>query len=63
MLETVTQGFKAATDRMQGIRELTEDNVDEALKDVRRSLLEADVDFQVARDFSHQIRQGSGSGT
>ena len=57
MLETVTQGFRSATERLGGIRELSDQNVDEALKDVRRSLLEADVDFQVAKDFLARVKE------
>ena len=57
MLETVTQGFRNATERLGGIRELTGDNVDEALQDVRRSLLEADVDFKVAKEFLAKVKE------
>ena len=57
MLETVTQGFKSATERLRGVRELHEANVDEALRDVRMSLLEADVDFAVVKDFLARVKQ------
>ena len=57
MLETVTQGFKSATERLRGVRELSESNIDEALRDVRMSLLEADVDFQVVKDFLAQVKE------
>ncbi len=59
MLETVTIGFRAASERLQGIRELTPENVDDALREVRRSLLEADVDFGVAKDFLARVKQRS----
>ena len=52
--------FQAATERLRGVQQLTEDNIDEALRDVRTSLLEADVDFEVVRGFlerpSHVLR-------
>ena len=51
VLETVTEGFKNATERLRGIQELTEDNIAASIADVRRSLLEADVDFKIAKDF------------
>ncbi|MBJ20331.1 MAG: signal recognition particle protein [bacterium] len=57
MLETVTQGFKNATDRLKGVRELNEDNIDEALRDVRMSLLEADVDLKVTRSFLARVKE------
>ncbi len=43
MFETLSKGFRTARDRLAGATELTEDNIDEALRDVRVSLLEADV--------------------
>ena len=57
MLETVSQGFKSATERLRGIRELSDENIAESLSDVRRSLLEADVDFQVVKDFLARVKQ------
>ena len=57
MLEIVSQGFKSATERLAGVRELSEENIDESLKEVRRSLLEADVDFQVAKSFLGRVKE------
>ena len=57
MLETVTEGFKSATERLRGVRELSDSNIDEALRDVRRSLLEADVDFQVVKKFLASVKE------
>jgi len=57
MLETLTQGFKSARERLAGVRELSESNVEEALLAVRASLLEADVDFAVAKDFLARVKQ------
>jgi signal recognition particle subunit SRP54 len=57
VLETVSQGFKAAGDRLRGVRELHESNIDEALRDVRLSLLEADVDFGVVKDFLAGVKE------
>ena len=57
MLETLTRGFDAARDRLRGVRELDESNVGEALRDVRKSLLEADVDLDVVRGFLDRVRE------
>jgi signal recognition particle subunit SRP54 len=57
MLETLTRGFSAARERLQGVRELNADNLDEALRNVRTSLLEADVDLQVVKDFLARVKQ------
>jgi ABC-type nitrate/sulfonate/bicarbonate transport system ATPase subunit/(2Fe-2S) ferredoxin len=35
---------------------LTEDNIAEAVRDVKRALLEADVNFKVARDFIERVK-------
>ncbi len=57
MLETLTQGFTAARERLSGVREFTDENTDEALRDVRMSLLEADVDFEVVKGFLARVKQ------
>ena len=51
MLETISKGFRSVKHRFQGKRELSEENIDEALREMRVSLLEADVDFKVVRHF------------
>src|SRR3954453_19393734 len=56
MFETLTKGFRTAKQRFQGLAELDETTVDEALKDVRTALLEADVGFDVAQDFCKRGR-------
>jgi len=56
MLDTIAKGFRAAKNRMQGFRELDEATVEEAVKDIRASLLEADVEFGVANRFLGRVR-------
>jgi len=56
MLETLTRGFTAARERLSGVRELSEENVEQALRDVRLSLLEADVDLGVVREFLGRVK-------
>ncbi|HVH17539.1 MAG TPA: signal recognition particle protein [Myxococcota bacterium] len=55
----MTKGFGAARERLSGVRELSEENVSEALRDVRMSLLEADVDLSVVRDFLERVKQNA----
>ncbi len=57
MLETVSKGFKAARNKLQGRAEITADVVDEALRDIRVSLLEADVSFEVVKRFVSRVRE------
>ncbi|HVO17676.1 MAG TPA: signal recognition particle protein [Anaeromyxobacter sp.] len=57
MLETVSKGFKAARNRLQGRAEITTEVVDDALRDIRVSLLEADVSFEVVKRFVARVRE------
>ena len=57
MFETLTKGFKAARNRLAGVTELTEENIDQALRDVRLSLLEADVEFGVTKRFLARVKE------
>jgi signal recognition particle subunit SRP54 len=57
MFETLTKGFRAARNRLQGVTELTEENIDQALRDVRLSLLEADVEFGVTKRFLERVKE------
>jgi signal recognition particle subunit SRP54 len=57
MLETVTKGFRAAKERLQGKESLTAELVDESLRDIRVSLLEADVAFDVVKSFVARVRE------
>jgi len=57
MLETLTRGFRQARDRFRGNAVLDAENVGEALRDVRMSLLEADVDLGIVRGFLERVRE------
>jgi signal recognition particle subunit SRP54 len=57
VLETVTKGFKAARNKLQGRSEITSEVVDDALRDIRVSLLEADVSFEVVKRFVSRVRE------
>ncbi|MBX5481954.1 MAG: signal recognition particle protein [Myxococcaceae bacterium] len=57
MLETVTKGFRAAKNRLAGKAEITPEMVDESLRDIRVSLLEADVAFDVVKKFVARVRE------
>jgi len=57
MFETLTRGFEAAREKLRGVQELREENVETALRDVRASLLEADVDFSVVKDFLARVKE------
>ncbi|HYZ89757.1 MAG TPA: signal recognition particle receptor subunit alpha, partial [Myxococcales bacterium] len=57
MLDAVTKGFRAAKHKLTGKAELNEANVDDALRDIRVALLEADVEFNVAKRFLARVKE------
>ena len=57
MLETLSRGFRAAKQKLSGVAELNEENLADALRDVRMSLLEADVEFKVTRSFLERVKE------
>jgi signal recognition particle subunit SRP54 len=57
VLEILTQGFRDVRQHLQGVRTLTEENLGEALQLIRVSLLEADVEFHVARSFLERVKE------
>src|SRR5688572_12143939 len=59
MLETLAKGFRAAKQRLSGVAELTDDVIDEALRDIRMSLLEADVEFKVVKRFLERVKEAA----
>jgi signal recognition particle subunit SRP54 len=56
MLDQLSQKFESVLKRLRGQGVLTEQNIGEALKEVRMALLEADVNFKVVKDFVEGVR-------
>src|SRR5262245_53122423 len=57
MFETLTRGFRTAKQRLSGKAELTAEVLDDALRDVRMSLLEADVEYRVVKSFLERVKE------
>jgi signal recognition particle subunit SRP54 len=57
MFEVLSQRLDGALRKMRNQVRITEENVGESLGEVRRALLEADVQIQVARDFVERVRE------
>ncbi len=57
MFETLTRRLEAIFDRLRGAGRLTEENIQEALREVRVALLEADVNFRVVKGFVERVRE------
>jgi len=56
MLEMITEGFKKAQLKLQGKTIIQEKHIEEAIRDIRVSLLEADVEFHVVKGFTDRVR-------
>jgi signal recognition particle subunit SRP54 len=57
MFENLTDKFEKAFKVLKGQGQITEINVAETLKEVRRALLDADVNFKTAKDFTNRVKE------
>ena len=57
MLDSLSTRLQSIFDRLGGRGRLTEENIQEALREVRVALLEADVNFKVVRAFIDRVRE------
>ncbi len=57
MFENLTDKFERAFKVLKGQGQITEINVAETLKEVRRALLDADVNFKTAKDFTTRVKE------
>ncbi len=57
MFDTLSEKFSNAFKYIQGKSKITEDNIEETLKEVRTALLEADVNFKVVKEFVNSVKE------
>jgi signal recognition particle subunit SRP54 len=57
MFDRLSERFEEVFRKLRGQGRLTEKDVDEALREIRRTLLEADVNFKVAKDFLQKVKE------
>ena len=57
MFDQLSDKLEGVFKKLRGQGKLTEANIDEALREVRRALLEADVNYKVARDFIKRVKE------
>ena len=57
MFDSLTRSFDGIRQRLVGKKKLTEDNVSDALREVRVALLEADVNYKVCKAFIARIKE------
>ena len=57
MFENLTDKFERAFKVLKGQGQISEINVAETLKEVRRALLDADVNFKIAKEFTVRVKE------
>jgi signal recognition particle subunit SRP54 len=57
MFDQLTSRFENFFKKLRGHGKLTEENIQQSMREVRRILLEADVNFKVARDFIARVQE------
>ena len=59
MFDSLSTKLQSAFKNLRGLGKISEENVSDSLREVRLALLEADVNFKVARDFIDRVKTKS----
>src|SRR5882672_3527759 len=59
MFDSLSSKLQTAFKNLRGLGKISEENIGESLREVRLALLEADVNFKVARDFIERVKAKS----
>ena len=59
MFAQLSGGLEGVFKKLKGQGKITEKNVADAMREVRMALLEADVDFNVAKEFIAKVKEGA----
>lgn len=59
MFESLQEKLELALKRFRGQAKITDENISEALREIRRALLEADVNLNVAKQFVDSVKEKS----
>lgn len=57
MFDTLSEKFTNAFKYIQGKTKISDENIEETLKEVRTALLEADVNFKVVKEFINSVKE------
>lgn len=57
MFDNLSEKFAGAFKHLQGKAKISENNIEDALKEVRTALLEADVNFKVVKQFINAVKE------
>ncbi len=59
MFENLTERLQEAFRKISGQGRISEENISEAIREVRRALLEADVNLKVVKEFINNVKESS----
>jgi len=59
MFNQISDRFETIFKNIRGLGKINDSNIDEAAREVRRALLEADVNFKVAKNFVNTVKEKS----
>lgn len=57
MFESLTEKLENAIGKIKGYGKITEDNIADAMREVRLALLEADVNYKVVKEFTNKVKE------
>ncbi|MDD4035763.1 MAG: signal recognition particle protein [Bacilli bacterium] len=57
MFETLGERLEKALKNIRGYGKITEDNIGDIMREIRLSLLEADVNYQVVKEFTNRVKE------
>lgn len=59
MFQTLSDKFQRVFSKLAGCKKLTEDNIQDAINDVRLALLDADVQYSVVKEFVKKVKENA----
>ena len=57
MFESLTEKLENAVNKLKNNGTITEDNISEAMRDVRLALLDSDVNYKVVKEFTNKVKE------
>ena len=57
MFESLGDHLQNAIDQIKGYGKITEDNIKDVMREIRLALLEADVNYEVVKEFTNNVRE------
>lgn len=56
MFEYLGDRLSSAIKNIKGMGKITEDNIDGAIREIRMALLEADVNYEIVKEFTNNVK-------